>query len=204
MTILVAKRLPLRVEARVDGDRLALAIELRNDTAAPVHPLWLDPTGTAPWFRVQATGDDGVVVGAGRFRPAPWAAATAMPAWPTARALAAGEAVQIHLTRALPLVEDGLVPWGEHDPQTFPTSLRARIVVAVECVTAVRGRAVRLPSGAEQVAGAAKRVELAIGETTSSQSIAMHVTPLLWTPLGDPPHAALDAWLPEPLRRSAH
>lgn len=201
MTIVPATGLPLHVDARVHGDRLELAIELRNETSTPVHPLVLDPTGNEPWWRLHDGGDDRVVVGAGRFRAAPWAPATAMPAWPSARALAAGQGVRLQLTRRVPLVEDGLTLWGEHDPSHWPVVERSRIVVVIECVLTVRGRPVRLPGGAELVAGAAKRVALAIGETSLASPIAMRRTPMLLTPLGDPPHAVMDGWLPERLRR---
>ncbi len=202
MTIVVATSVPLRVDARVRGDRLELAIVLRNDTRAPIHPMLLDPTGTRAWWHCQHGGDDCIVVGAGRFRPAPWAAATAMPVWPTACALPPGESLQLGVTRRLPLIEDALALWGEHDPSAWPVSERSRIIVAIECVLAVRGRPARLPSGAELVAGAAKRIELALGETTLASPIATRRTPMLLTPLGDPPHSMLDAWLPEPLRRN--
>lgn len=201
MTIVPATDLPLHVDARVADDRLELTLALRNETRAPVHPLVLDPTGNEPWWRLHDGGDDCVVVGAGRFRPAPWAPATAIPTWPTGRALAPRECVRLVLARPLPLVEDGLVPWGEHDPSHWPVVERSRIVVVIECVLAVRGRPVRLPGGAELVAGAAKRVALAIGEMSLASPIAMRRTPMLPTPLGDPPHAVMDGWLPERLRR---
>lgn len=185
------------VPAAGQAGPLILDVGIFNASAKPIWPLCLDPTGAALWPRVHAISD-AVVLGFGRFRAAPWDPASARPIWPTARRLEPRSGATLGVELPLPMQESGLSVVGSVESAIAALD---RVWIAIECVRKLAGKVQRWPNGAEDVAAAAKRIDLALACVTLPQPVAVQRVVSAPGPLGDGPHCAMNAWLPVALQR---